>query len=411
VTARNPSARDVAVERAAADAGTLGFAELIALTQRIRTVLASAVPLGPQHVAGAGVSSGLGLQAGELARRLAAFRGSFAAAVDQLLGAVFGLEFAAGTDGATLLAMRRLVRAALAAVADHGITSAYPTADAEDPAFAEDLNTQARAVLAVAQPLTVATPPAAPADTAPPQELSRWLKSATDYAEAIIGRSVLLLPNFVLPADSAFAASFSPAAAPSGANRAAVIAWLRRVGRVRPAVAALSDLLLAAEALDGPTLELTLAHLPAEPGARWIGLPFGDAAPAKARVATVVTTLAGVDPTKAFGGLLADSWIEHLPGLTTVAAGGKYEAAEVTGLAFTVDAPDAYPPQAILLAVAPEAGRGWSLDVLLDVVRETLDLAKMRGVDLGDLPRLGRVLPFNRGGSNIENMLKSAGIT
>ena len=29
---------------------------------------------------------------------------------------------------------------------------------------------------------------------------------------------------------------------------------------------------------------------------------------------------------------------------------------------------------------------GWSLDVLLDTVRETLDLAKIRTVDIGDLP-------------------------
>jgi hypothetical protein len=411
VTARNPSARDVVVERVPAGAGTLGFAELMALTQRIRTVLASAVPLGPQHVAGAGVSPGLGLQAGELARRLAAFRGSLATAVDTLAGAVAGLELAEGMDAATLLAMRRGVRAALVAVADHGIPSSYPTAGAEDPAFAEELHTQARAVLAVAQPLAAATPPAAPADTAPPADLSRWLQSATDYAEAIAGRSVPLLPTFVLPSDSAFAASFSPAAAPSGADRAAVIAWLRRIGRVRPAVAALSDVLLATEALDVSTFPLALAQLPPEPGARWIGLPFGDAPPAKARVATVMMTAGRVDPATAFGGLVADSWVEHLPGLTTVAAGGTYEAAEVTGLAFTVDAPDAYPPQAILLAVAPEAGRGWSLDVVLDVVRETLDLAKMRGVDLGDLPRLGRVLPFNRAGGNVETMLKSAGLT
>ena len=93
---------------------------------------------------------------------------------------------------------------------------------------------------------------------------------------------------------------------------------------------------------------------------------------------------------------------------SSTAAG--YEAAEVTGLAYTVDAPEAYPPQSILLAVAPDQSWGWSLDVLLDVVQETLELAKIRTVDLGDLPRLGRVLPALHSGNNVDDMLTAAGV-
>jgi hypothetical protein len=82
---------------------------------------------------------------------------------------------------------------------------------------------------------------------------------------------------------------------------------------------------------------------------------------------------------------------------------------ETTGLAFSVDAPDAYAPQALLLAVAPDAQRGWSLDVLHDVITETLELAKLRSMDLGDLPRMGRILPMVHSASNVDTMLAAAG--
>jgi hypothetical protein len=39
-------------------------------------------------------------------------------------------------------------------------------------------------------------------------------------------------------------------------------------------------------------------------------------------------------------------------------------------MAFSVDAPNAYPPQSILLAVIPDQSRGWALDLLFDVVQD-----------------------------------------
>ena len=118
-----------------------------------------------------------------------------------------------------------------------------------------------------------------------------------------------------------------------------------------------------------------------------MGLPFDQAATApKARLCTVALTPAAIDVNAEFCGILFDNWTEQLPGLTSVTtANSGYEAAEVTGVSFTVEAPDAYPPQSILLAIAPDQTAGWSLDILLDVVTETLELAKVRMVDLGDL--------------------------
>jgi hypothetical protein len=185
--------------------------------------------------------------------------------------------------------------------------------------------------------------------------------------------------------------------------------WLRRMARVRPNIATFHDVLLANEALNASEPGLTTTQLPVQPGSPWIGLPFDDAAPPKARMSVVVSTPLPIDSSVAFCGLLFDTWTEQLPGLTSVADPAKgYESAEVTGVAFTVDAPDAYPPQAILLAVAPDASAGWSLDILSDVLVETLNLAKIRTVDLGDLPRLNRVLPGLHSGFSLDNVFTAA---
>jgi hypothetical protein len=58
----------------------------------------------------------------------------------------------------------------------------------------------------------------------------------------------------------------------------------------------------------------------------------------------------------------------------------------------------------------PDPTQGWSFDILLDTVRETLELAKIRTLDLGDLPRLGRVLPAIHSSYNVDQMFTDAGV-
>ena len=65
-------------------------------------------------------------------------------------------------------------------------------------------------------------------------------------------------------------------------------------------------------------------------------------------------------------------------------------------MSFHVDQPNSRAPQAILLAVAPTEGHLWTLDALEATVLETLDLARIRLVDLEALgrPRLTGPLPL-----------------
>jgi hypothetical protein len=304
------------------------------------------------------------------------------------------------------------VRAALTRLADIGVALTYPVAGAaDDPATSGALSAQAGAVLASVRPLAAAAPPATPAAGAAQGDILVWLRGVADYAQAIWGRTVPLAPSFSLPATSPYAAAYATGAAPTGATAPAVMAWLRRLARVRQSLSPLSDVLLMRAVVAGSDVGLTVAQLPAEPGARWIGLPYADAPPPKAGLSVVLSTPAPIDPSAPFCGLAFDNWTEQLPGLTSLADPAKgYEAAEVTGVAFTVEGPEAYPPQAIMLAVAPDPAAGWSLDILFDVVQETLDLAKIRTVDLGDLPRLGRVLPALYSGSQLDSVIAAAGI-
>ena len=126
--------------------------------------------------------------------------------------------------------------------------------------------------------------------------------------------------------------------------------WVAQLARVRPAVAAWSDVRLYATAVAGadPVGRPRIAQLPS--GGRWAGLTFGTE---DRRPPSGLVSLALVGPSPPVGmpwsGLLLDSWPELLP-----------SREEDAGVAFHFDAPGAQAPQAILLAVPPDATPAWS---------------------------------------------------
>jgi hypothetical protein len=94
-------------------------------------------------------------------------------------------------------------------------------------------------------------------------------------------------------------------------------------------------------------------------------------------------------------GLWVDEWVEVIPETTTP-----------TGLAFHQDAPAAAPPQAILLAAPPDGQARWSLGALEAILLETLELAKLRLVDIDALNDGGALAPaawfaINTGGDTV----------
>lgn len=86
-------------------------------------------------------------------------------------------------------------------------------------------------------------------------------------------------------------------------------------------------------------------------------------------------------------GLVVDEFSEHVP-----------ESKVNTGLSFNYNTPNNEPPQAILLAIHPKAGQEsdffWSEDDLRDILYDTMDLYKIRMVDLEAIQEYGYVLPM-----------------
>jgi hypothetical protein len=141
-------------------------------------------------------------------------------------------------------------------------------------------------------------------------------------------------------------------------------AWVADHGQVRDAVAALDDVLLFAE-LEGRSL------------------PLRDVDVASVHAVVVGPALGLLGD----GALVVDDFLGVVP-----------DPEARLGLAMRYDAPNARPPQTVLLAVHPDftAGTPWSFDVLDDIVREAVDLAVLRLVEPEDLRRTGadRLLPF-----------------
>jgi len=161
---------------------------------------------------------------------------------------------------------------------------------------------------------------------------------------------------------------------------------LMQLTHVRPGVSRLDAAYSLAQLLGASGAdpsELLLGQLPATPGDKWLGLGIDSAnPPAKGRVA--FACLAAGDPLtqNAYAGLLIDEWPERVPSVQENAA-----------IAFHYEEPKARAPQALLLAICPDARPFWDDDLVLGVLQETLELVKIRAVDLDSVAEVGQILP------------------
>ncbi len=181
-------------------------------------------------------------------------------------------------------------------------------------------------------------------------------------------------------------------------GRARLRRWLRDVGSVRPAVARYARTLLYGDARvgvgvgvgGGPRLAVAqLTPLTTAGAGTWLGmaLPPGTPSPDQPVTDLLLEVAAGYDPAHPVAGLVVDEWVEQLP-----RRDADGQARVTTGVAINANAPSSRPPQAVLLAISPDGSR-WTTDGLLDVLTETLALAKMRLATLERLPWVGRILP------------------
>ena len=369
------------------------FPEFLTAAQAIHDLIGSSRALVPQDLIEPeqrAAEGGAAIDTAELAAR--------ADGTLTRLGALVG-ELETATAAGPL-------RRAIVAAGLYGMPSPVPlAATGTDPASAAILRDQARRMGAeLRRRLAAARGEDAAFDrtAATPEKLTEHLGR---LVRAVFGERFPLLPRFSPPAASRLGAAFSARDALLAGDRDAVERWLAQAGRVRQRVRRLALVREAAALAAGrlPT-PLALAQLPQRTPDRWLGLPFAlrEPPPMSGRVSIVAEAPAGYSDSQPHCGLLLDEWTERIP-----------LREQSSGLAFHYDQPTARAPQALLLAVCPDDRASWDDDTLGAVVGDTLDLAKVRCVDLESLTALGQLipalyLPFNPGGRTLSVELEDA---
>jgi hypothetical protein len=229
-------------------------------------------------------------------------------------------------------------------------------------------------------------------------ELTRRIaaaQNATDARErvqAVFGRGFVFLPRFNpgLAAELQNALDDQPsllAGAPEGIKRQ----WMQQASRVRPILGTWRRLEMYARAHGTGFRGFDLAQLPFDAGARWVGLPLVPGKTFEARRTSLALQRAATPPAaEPWVGLMVDEWNETIP-----------SPEETTGIGFNYDDPGAEAAQAVLLAISPRQSAFWDAAALEAILRETFDLAQMRGVHTslpersgpGRRPQLAQLIP------------------
>jgi len=364
-----PNATDVAVDFTP-DPGFISFPDTLVQARALRDLVGAARPLEPKDLL-------------DLERRpqdvggvvdVNELRGRLTAALQRLDSAITALG-AAGTAGQ--------LRAALLAAAELGTPGALPNPPDQDLA---GLTARAQATRAVLQQrrAAIGTPPAAPTAT-----------QALELIQAIFGGTLQALPLFTPPDLPGLTQAFGDSAALTAGDDQAVFRWVQQLTHVRPGISRLDAAETLCQLLVDPTPPaFTLAQLPHQANDRWLGLTLPADGITQGRVSLVART-AGSLAQPPFAGLLVDEWPERIP-----------SAAVTAGLAFHYEEPRARAPQSLLLADCPDTRPVWDDELVRSILEETLELLRVRTVDLDSIQQVGQILPalyfpFNLRGDTI----------
>jgi hypothetical protein len=206
--------------------------------------------------------------------------------------------------------------------------------------------------------------------------------------QAIFGNDFVVLPQFTPPNLATLQSAFGQSSALVSSDPQAPARWFRQSTYTHAGVSRLDFALSAAQALSGGTLyppTLTIAQLPpqATPPDQWLALPINPSSPPqKGRIALDCVVSGAPTSANTHAGLLIEEWLERIPG--TQAS---------TAVAFHFEEPSARAPNALLLAVCPSAQEYWDDAMLQAILSETLELAKIRTVDLASVGAVGQILP------------------
>jgi hypothetical protein len=350
-----------------APSGKVSFPDAMYLAKSLGTLLSSGRALTPQDMAVPEVDAGS--VGGSI--DVVDLRARATTALANLQGDLHALDVAAGgLPGAPDPVRKALLRTSFYGVAGSiPFTSSGPDAGLADQAAAVSKLLHDR--LTMASAVVIATAQSA---------------DLIALFGTIFGSDFAVLPQFTPPDFASLQSAFGQSAALVASDTQAPARWLMQLTHVRPGISRLDAAYSLAQLLGASGAdpsELLLGQLPATPGDKWLGLGIDSAnPPAKGRVA--FACLAAGDPLtqNAYAGLLIDEWPERVPSVQENAA-----------IAFHYEEPKARAPQALLLAICPDARPFWDDDLVLGVLQETLELVKIRAVDLDSVAEVGQILP------------------
>ncbi|MGC4089044.1 MAG: hypothetical protein QM756_14305 [Polyangiaceae bacterium] len=366
-------------------ATSLTLAEFLGVARAIRGLIADATPANARHLSALG-SSDPRWNLADLAVRATQAR-------DALGRAVSAVRDAAAAPNAL-----GSLREALLRLWCFGISGAVPVSvNGDSEADFTLLSRQAERVAAEADRRLQAVA------ALYVRFAAKAAPSADDYfgvfAE-LFERAFKVLPRFTLLDPSALQQSLQVRRQAADATLVATLPWFEQVSRVRPALERLERAFMFAECAGGALpFGLEIAQFPVSSGAdRWAALAFANGSRIPGGAVSIAihhgALPSSLDHRATFAGLIVDEWDDLVP-----------NASETTAIALHYDAPAAAPPNAILVAVPPVLGRRWSVDQLAAIVRETLELAKIRSVDPDTMPETfahflpTSVLTYNAGDS------------
>jgi hypothetical protein len=249
-------------------------------------------------------------------------------------------------------------------------------------------------------PLTASGPDAGLADQA--ASVIKTLQARFDHASTVnlapasledllgvfttIFGELAVLPRMTPPDLASLQAAFGQSGSLVASDPAAPARWFRQITYVRAGVSRLDQALTLAQVLGGAAVsppDPLLGQLPITSGDRWLALPIDPAQPpARGRVALSCIVTGDPVTQTSYAGLMVDEWPERIP-----------STQERASVAFHYEEPKARAPQALLLAVCPDARAAWDDDLILGTLQETLELTKIRTVDLATVQQVGQILP------------------
>jgi hypothetical protein len=206
---------------------------------------------------------------------------------------------------------------------------------------------------------------------------------AVAVIKAVFGKSALVLPMVTPPDIANLRLALADTDLLVGSDKVAKDRWFQQLTYMRPGMTRLDSALAVGELLRQVSRpELTLGQLPYVANDRWLALELPSKAPARGRLAIEAIVVGDYITNSSFAGMLWDEWPERIPATEQQA-----------GLSFHYQEPHARAPQTLLLASCPDSRSVWDDQLLAAIVNESLEIAKIRAVDLDSLADGGEILP------------------